>query len=196
MDKQLIADIMNKVGSDKTIPHHYEIAYSKIFDRPVQNLLEIGIANSVKERSSLWGWSQLFPDAAIYGIDIVSEKMINDGKIMTFLANQGSHKALENVIDLLGQTKMDVIIDDGSHWFNDASVSFEVLFGKLLITGGLYIIEDIQKSEKTRNSIMSNQQTIEDWTDFLNNKEIKFKVFDCVPDKQDDSLLVVVEKLT
>lgn len=195
MDKQLIADIMNEVGSDKSVPHQYEIGYAKLLERPVKNLMEIGISNSIKEYSSVWGWSKLFPTASIYGIDIVPEKMINHGRIVTFLADQSDPAALENFIQLLGETKMDVIIDDGSHWFKDSSVSFNILYDKLLARGGVYIVEDIQKSEETRNSIMPNQQTIGDWTGLLNSRGLKFETIDCIPDKNDDSLLLAVEKL-
>lgn len=195
MDKQQIADLMNQVGSDKSIPHQYEIGYAQLLDRPIKNLMEIGISNTIKEYSSVWGWSKLFPTAFIYGIDIVPEKMINHGRIVTFLADQSDPAALDNVIKLLGDTKMDVIIDDGSHWFKDSSVSFNVLFDRLLAKGGIYIVEDIQKSEEARDSIMPNQQTIGDWTELLNSKRLKFETIDCVPDKNDDSLLLAIEKL-
>lgn len=197
MEKNRIAEIMNAVGSDKSSVHHYETGYAELLDRPVSNLLEIGISNSVKEKSSIWGWSQLFPDALIYGIDIVPGKMINTGKISTFLADQSDPVELEKIINLLGETKMDVIIDDGSHWFEDSSVSFNLFYDKLLAPGGVYIIEDIQKIEATRHSIMPNQQTLGDWTKFLNQKVLgglAFKTFDCLPGKDDDSLLIAVEK--
>lgn len=195
MDKQLIADVMNEVGSDKSIPHHYEIGYEQLLDRTVNNLMEIGIANAYRERSSIWGWSQLFPEAFIYGIDVVPEKMINHGKILTFIADQSDVAALKNIINLLGGKKMDVIIDDGSHWFKDSSVSFNLLFDELLSPGGIYIIEDIQKSEDKRNSIMPNQQTINDWTKLLNSRNLDFGTIDCVPEKEDDSLLLFVKKM-
>lgn len=193
MDKEQIAEVMNEVGSDKSSAHSYEIGYAELLNRPVSNLLEIGISNSIKEKSSIWGWSQLFPDAFIYGIDIVPEKMINSGKIMTFLADQSNIESLQNIVRTL-DVKMDVIIDDGSHWFKDSSASFGYLFDNLLADDGIYIIEDIQKIEATRHSIMPNQQTLGDWTMLLNKKGLNFRTIDCKPGRDDDSLLIAVEK--
>lgn len=195
MNKNKIAKIMNEVGSDKSIPHHYEIGYVELLNRPIHNLMEIGISNSIKERSSLWGWSKLFPKAFIYGIDIEPSKMINSENIFTFLADQSDENALNNIVRLFSNNKMDVIIDDSSHLFEHSSVSFNILFDKLLAPGGIYIVEDIQKEEEKRHSIMYNQQTIDDWTNLLNSKNLEFRSIDCVPDKEDDSLLIAIEKL-
>lgn len=195
MDADLISKIMNQVGSDKSSRHRYESAYSELLsEKQVDNLLEIGIANSKREQSSLWGWSLLFPDSKIYGIDIVESKMINENNIKSFVVDQSNFDSLTKFVESVGH-KMDVIIDDGSHHFEHASLTFEVFFDNLLSDNGVYIIEDIQKNLGYKNSIMYNQQCLVEWEDFLKTENISnFKTFDCIPELNDDSLILAVWK--
>lgn len=193
MESKRLAEIFNSVGSDKASAHFYEKAYAEILNRPVNSLLEIGIANAVLEQSSIWAWSQIFPDADIYGIDIMPEKMVNSGKIITFLADQSSREDLGKIVKILGPS-MDIIIDDGSHYFEHSSVSFDVLFEGLLAPTGIYVIEDIAKKDSIRNVAMFNQQTLPDWEKFLGERNLSFKTYDGKPGVDDDSLIITVEK--
>ncbi len=45
----------------------------------------------------------------------------------------------------LGETRFDIIIDDGSHHSNDVIASFDILFERLK-PGGIYVVEDLHTS--------------------------------------------------
>lgn len=49
---------------------------------------------------------------------------------------------------LQGKNQFDIIIDDGGHYFNQITTSFDELFGAALKPGGLYVIEDIAPMRK------------------------------------------------
>ena len=142
---------MNEAGSDKQSDHNYAHAYSYFLSKLPStdniNFLEIGIANVEPNRSSLHGWSKVFDTGYIYGIDIVPDKMINTDRIKTFVANQSSIVDLSNFREAAKYPKFDVILDDGSHFFSDAVVSFKYLLG-CLKQNGVYMIEDIANTKK------------------------------------------------
>jgi hypothetical protein len=99
---------------------------------------------------SLRGWRELFPNALVYGADIVRANLFQEDRIKTFYCDQLDQASIR---ELWAQPElqggMDIIIEDGLHTF-EANVSF--LEGSLahLRPGGIYIIEDIAKSMAER----------------------------------------------
>lgn len=182
-----IAEVMNECGSDKDSAHSYSEGYSyfidKVLGRTPETFLEIGIANVSPENSSLHGWSKIFPNAMIYGIDIQPEKMIQSSKISTFVVDQSSILDLSNFKKSV-PSRFDVILDDGSHIFNHAAVTFTSLFNRLS-SNGLYMVEDVGKS-----NIWG--QSVDQWNDLLSqNDMIHYEIIDCKPSKpEDDSVLI------
>ena len=189
-----IGTVMNEAGSDKQRDHNYAHAYSHFLSKLPSleniNFLEIGIANVEPNRSSLHGWSSIFKDGNIYGIDIVPEKMINTDRIKTFVANQSSILDLSNFRQAAGCPKFDVILDDGSHHFSDAATSFKYLLPSLK-QDGVYMIEDIRKVG------VDSQQTVSQWRDYLNLYDgIEYEIIDCKPEEQnDDSVIIGIWKI-
>jgi hypothetical protein len=189
-----ISTIMNSAGSDKQSDHNYAHAYSHFLSKLPSleniNFLEIGIANIEPDRSSLHGWSRIFKDGNIYGIDIVPEKMINTDRIKTFVANQSSILDLSNFRQAAGCPKFDVILDDGSHIFSDAIVSFKYLINSLK-ESGMYMIEDIRKNG------VDIQQTVVQWEEHLRLYDgIEYEIIDCKPEEQnDDSVIIGIWKI-
>jgi len=189
-----ISTIMNSAGSDKQSDHNYAHAYSHFLSKLPSleniNFLEIGIANIEPDRSSLHGWSRIFKDGNIYGIDIVPEKMINTDRIKTFVANQSSILDLSNFRQAAGCPKFDVILDDGSHIFSDAVVSFKYLINSLK-ESGMYMIEDIRKNG------VDIQQTVVQWEEHLRLYDgIEYEIIDCKPEEQnDDSVIIGIWKI-
>lgn len=119
--------------------HNYTEKYEKYFS-PLRNeplkILEIGIQNGY----SLKTWNDYFPNAHIFGIDIVDCRHMDEGRIKTLQGSQTDTLFLEKINNLFGP--FDIIIDDGSHYNNDMRISFDCLF-PLLKQGGLYVVEDL-----------------------------------------------------
>lgn len=139
--------------------HDYILGYHSLFhekQQTVTKLLEIGIGNKQHEAAmqrrfgtlyrcgnSLRMWRDYFMNANIYSIDIDVGCMIKDeSRITTFVADQTSETELANVLLHIG-TKIDIIIDDGSHIPAHQVFSFQILHNNLA-NGGIYVIEDIQ----------------------------------------------------
>ena len=159
-------DILSKnYGLDKSIStgcHNYIPGYTKLFQNiryDVKNLLEIGIGSlengqmgginglvathyGYSSGNSLKCWSDYFPYANIYGIDIYAHPELNNNKIRTYVADQNNEEDLKNVIDNINND-LDIIIDDGSHQGEHQVFSFMYLH-KYLSSNGIYVIEDIQ----------------------------------------------------
>jgi hypothetical protein len=55
-----------------------------------------------------------FPNAVIYGIDIIDTFWLNSNTIKTFVADQANRKQLKGFIDMYGDG-FDIILDDGGH---------------------------------------------------------------------------------
>ena len=103
----------------------------------IKTVLEIG----VHAGGSLRMWEEYFPKAQIYGIDII-DCFQDEGRIKFRQGNQADSAFLLDVTSEVGS--WDIVIDDGSHVFNDQKVSFETLWPHLS-QGGLYAIEDVMR---------------------------------------------------
>lgn len=188
MDIETIINHLEKSGSDKQFNHNYSVAYHKFLSgKTIKNFLEIGIANQDIYETSLYAWKNIFPEAHIYGIDNDPEKMITDIEgISTFVCDQNSAEDLNKFIESCKNIKFDVILDDGSHYFEHAKTSYEFLFDRLS-ENGIYLIEDIYK-----NSI-SDQQNVNQWVSFLElQNNIMYDVFDCRPEVNDNSVVIAI----
>jgi 23S rRNA U2552 (ribose-2'-O)-methylase RlmE/FtsJ len=100
------------------------------------------IKSGYKTGNSLKCWSEYFPNSTIYGIDIYKHGELNTDRIVTFQADQSNETDLENVIKNI-ESKLDIIIDDGSHCGEHQVFSF-LFLNKFLNENGIYVIEDIQ----------------------------------------------------
>jgi hypothetical protein len=163
--------VMTKYGSDKGYRwHNYTTVYSVLFkgwrDQPLR-IFELGLGGDIPELlpagalelpyagASLRGWRELFPNALVYGADIVRALLIQEDRIKTFYCDQldqASIRELWSQPDLQGG--MDIIIEDGLHTF-EANVSFLESSLEHLRPGGIYVIEDI------------GQGTVDRWYDQL-----------------------------
>jgi hypothetical protein len=125
---------------DKGTSHSYIPEYSRLFE-PYRdkklNILEIGVAYG----ESLEMWSEYFTNAKVYGVDI------HDKEIYPYLKDERfkiwiSDATKSEFVSELGSLKFDIIIDDGSHYYQDQFDTFNLLKSKVR-KGGLYIVEDI-----------------------------------------------------
>jgi len=173
---ETLDEIGVRFGTDKSSSfsksHNYLNIYEKYFE-PLQNkninLLEIGI----KDGKSLWTWREYFKFGNIFGIDINEEcKKIEEtnNRIYVDIMDQGIFGDWLHYKNKFQNTKFDIIIDDGSHNQIHQQISFNFLFPRMLKSGGIYIIEDIQ------SAMVKTESTI----DFLLNraKELNYEYFD------------------
>ncbi len=131
-----ISKILSKYGSDKVSGHCYGGTYNRIFERFDQNaklnILEIG----VQRGGSVMAWAEYFPNAQVYGIDIVDvrEPQFRSPRV-TFILGDVHKVELDKTFD--------IVIEDGSHTLPDALFAAKKYIPKLN-PGGVMVIEDVQ----------------------------------------------------
>ncbi len=130
--------------TDKAMDGHgftelYEHIFHPLKDSPIK-IFEIGILDG----GSLILWRDYFPNARIYGIDVVDKSNLDSERIKTFVANQANRDQLDAFIDKHGGD-FDIILDDGGHKMEQQQKSLGHLF-KYVKPGGYYIIEDVHTS--------------------------------------------------
>ncbi len=133
-------EIASKYKTDKGSNLHnytekYDMYFSRLRNEPIK-ILEIGIQNGY----SLKTWKEYFPNAQIFGIDIVDCAHMDEERIKTLKGSQTDIKFLQKINESHGP--FDIIIDDGSHYSSDMTISFDTLF-PLLKPDGLYVVEDL-----------------------------------------------------
>ncbi len=149
-----------KYGTDKCpkIRHTYTPTYYQMFkdkQYTIKKILEIGIGYKVNNPSkqypdyqvggSLMMWRDFFPNAQIYGVDILPQVLIKGERIHTSLCDQYNKGQLDQLIKTIGND-FDVVIDDGSHKKDHQIFTCQTLM-PLLKTDVLYIIEDVLFSD-------------------------------------------------
>lgn len=150
--------------TDKVDIHHtfrglsyldiYERYFSNQRERPI-NILEIG----VKDASSLKTWKAYFSTGTVFGIDIDPRcKELEEDRIHIEIGSQDDRSFLGSAFP---ENRMfDIIIDDGSHINRHILASFEYLFYNRLMSGGIYIIEDLACSY---DKLQTNHDVLENW---------------------------------
>jgi hypothetical protein len=124
--------------TDKDTIHSYIPEYESILQRFSDvsfNMMEIGIQRG----GSILAWLKAFPKATVIGVDC--QKTVNIEGCDRY------HELITNAYEdefmgLIKPQSLDVIIDDGSHSFNDILFACQN-YPKLLKSGGTLIIEDI-----------------------------------------------------
>lgn len=153
-----LCELAFKYGSDKcpTIKHPYTPFYYELLNENkeiIKKVLEIGIGSKntmhhvVEKRgdyqigASLYMWRDFLPNAQIFGADIDPKTMFESERIKTFMCNQANK---EDLIELISKTgdNIEVIIDDGSHLWDDQIFTCQTLM-PIVNKDVIYIIEDI-----------------------------------------------------
>jgi len=175
MSIESLDTISKKYKLDKNIlfGHDYIPGYESLFESRrfhKLNILEIGIGSvengqmahiihtGYKSGGSVKCWSEYFPNAQIYAMDLYKHMELDTERIKTFVADQSSSKDLLNVVNQIND-KLDIIIDDGSHVGEHQAFTF-IFLNKYLNKNGIYAIEDVQPHniEKFKNlSIFSEE---------------------------------------
>jgi SAM-dependent methyltransferase len=162
-----LCKIMGERGSDKGNTnitkswHNYTTFYYSIFNKLCDKKLrvfELGLGTNNtsipsnmglkgKPGASLYGWSEFFPNADIFGADIDSEILFNTDRIKTYYCDQTKPETIQTMWNEPAlQDNFDIIIDDGLHKFNANVCFFENSIHKLK-SNGYYIIEDLPRRD-------------------------------------------------
>jgi SAM-dependent methyltransferase len=201
-----LCEIMGRHGSDKghinimSSHHNYTTFYYSIFkdlrDKRLR-VFELGLGtNNInipsnmgsggRPGASLYGWSEFFPNADIFGADIDADILFNTEKIKTFYCDQTkSHiiKYMWNEPNL--QDNFDIIIEDGLHTFNANVCFFENSIHKLK-PNGYFIIEDILNYEE---HLFINK--IKEWETHYTDCSFSLLKVPSLVNNSDNTLLVV-----
>jgi predicted RNase H-like HicB family nuclease len=154
-----IAEILLNYETDKNYGvikpkegHTYGETYDEIFekfDKEAQlNILEIG----VQKGGSLCAWNDYFPNANIYGVDIVDVRLEKYKResinfILSDVRDPDLKKKFVNI-------KFDIIIDDGDHSLSSVLYVVNTYLDTLSV-GGFLIIEDCQQPRYWVQQILS-----------------------------------------
>ncbi|HMC38574.1 MAG TPA: class I SAM-dependent methyltransferase [Acidimicrobiales bacterium] len=167
MDPHLsLTTIANDEGTDKgTIGpteawpgHHYTDVYSAYLEAwreaPV-TLLEIGLGvdgpawpaaiatgRNARGGASARMWYRYLRRARILGVDVNPAGFLDNDRICTGVADQGDPEQLRRFLDAAGVSRIDFVVDDGSHRPDHQQISLSTLF-PYLSPGGIYFIEDL-----------------------------------------------------
>jgi len=175
-----LTELANKHGTDKgttfNIKHGYTEVYPKFIPDNIDKILEIG----VRFGSSIRMWSEYYPDAStIYGLDYCIEISVDqlkqiqseNPKYKFFHADQSNRIHLKEVADVIGDSQLDFILDDGSHCVDHQQISLANLF-RTVKSGGLYMIEDLADMYYPQGGW--NIKDLKDFTDVTLNVLDKF----------------------
>lgn len=131
-----ITEILKKYDTDKEVFHRYGSTYEDIFKRfnrkAKLDILEIG----TQKGGSLLAWKEYFPNANVYGVDVVDvvpEKYRKDTVT----------RIISDIKDWKNDMEWDIVIDDGSHYLMDLAYVIPTYSLKLKI-GGVLVIEDVR----------------------------------------------------
>lgn len=129
-------------GSDKITTHAYEHVYYPLFDElkpTATSILEIGIFTGF----SLQIYSECFPNATIYGMDI-SDTVKPHIKELPNVKLHFGDATQQSTVNHFGVT-YDLIIEDASHLPQHQFQHFAD-FCKLVKPGGYYVMEDVDQT--------------------------------------------------
>lgn len=146
MDSELY-NLGKVVNTDKIYHHGYHRFYESIIKKDISEMLEIGISQG----NSLKLWLEYLPKCYIWGVDINYELK---GERFTILkGDQSNPNDLDKIKNIIGENKIDLIIDDGSHIPEHQVLTFKFFFEEVLKNGGIYVIEDIETSYWRKNGL-------------------------------------------
>jgi SAM-dependent methyltransferase len=142
-----LESLLYKYGSDKSKDDHaYSNLYQMLLDPirdSVKNITEIGVSAG----QSIQAWYHYFPNAQLYGIDVVTKnstaKLVNHLKPRFHFTEVDVLRPGFNLesIGLYDET-MDILVEDALHTPEQQEALLEKTF-RLVKPGGYYIIEDI-----------------------------------------------------
>jgi len=168
-----LTKLAKKHGTDKgPMKHYYTRSYDSIFARMRNDkikILEIGVADG----ASIKMWLDYFPNATIYGLDILDLKPkalgIKDKRFKFIRGSQADEAVLDSILKECPE--FDIIIDDGSHRPEDQQFTLTKMYPSIKVRG-YYVIEDLNflcesETPKTVNLIQKFMETGEFYDEYV-----------------------------
>ena len=156
-------DLFRLYGSDKSTVHDYFRYYAdclyKLGQDKELSILEIGLGSNEpslvstmgrggKPGASVRAFRDVVPNGRIYGADIDKRTLFSEDRIRTSYVDQLDPKSFDDMVTNLGETRFDLIIDDGLH---SVQANLNTLMFSLehLQSDGVCVIEDIPERSLT-----------------------------------------------
>ena len=153
--KTPLCELCYKYASDKCpqVSHPYTPFYYELFKDKidtVKKVVEMGIGSRSTMHyhqehyvtgASLYMWRDFFPNAMVYGADILPETMLTSERIETILCDETKKEDLDKLLEKTG-TDVDIFIDDGLH-SRETQLNLCKTMMPLLKKDVIYIIEDV-----------------------------------------------------
>ena len=149
-----LCKLAEKYGTNKclAVGDHYTLFYYRLMKarrRTVKKVLEMGVGcpaemplPNYRSGASLKMWRDFFPNAQIYGGDILPEAMVTgEPRITTYLMDETKPEDLAWLIRETGPD-IDLFVDDAQH-FPDVQAELAIHLIPLLSKKTIYIIEDL-----------------------------------------------------
>jgi len=179
-----LKNLFDTYGSDKG--NMYYPLYIDILKKfkNIENLrlLEIGLGtnnptlistmgnNKYKCGGSLRAFRDYLPNALIFGADVDKECLFNEINIKTYFVDQLEINTFDDLYKNCGNTKFDIIIDDGLHSIG-ANLNTLIFALKNINKNGVIIIEDIPITKiqgyQIVDFILTNNSNIQYKTSFV-----------------------------
>ena len=133
----------------------YDNHTNHLKDKKNCRILEIG----VRHGGSLLSYLNIFNEPVIFGIDINKDckRLEEKYPFKIFIGDESDNIFLNNVVKEC--ENLDIVVDDGSHIFNNIYISFNYLF-PILNNNGVYIIEDIEDGYIDINILLKDIQHV------------------------------------
>lgn len=139
--------LVDNSRTDKNTTHSYLPLYDVVLDRlreSAKNVLEIGVGQG----GSILLWKQYFPNAHVYGLDILPkgalrQDIFNDSRITMNVGIDAYDKSYFQETFLDNKIQFDYMLDDGPHTL-ESMIQFIQLYSQLMTQNGILIIEDVQ----------------------------------------------------
>ena len=173
---------------DRQYCHDYLPVYEELLaGKKIRRVLEIGLGweglmhRQYVRGASLHMWAEAFPEALVYGLDIREDALVNQGRISSYLFDQGraaDHLEMAIHFERIGAAPFDLIVDDGSHKAEDQARS-AYWFMRLLAPGGVYVIEDIYDAKYLKELLIPEIA-------------VRATVIECHPERVENDRLMVI----
>lgn len=142
-----LEEIADNTRTDKNTVHSYLPLYDKLLlkkKETAKNVLEVGIHHG----GSIKMWSDFFPNATVYGMDVMNEIHVwdvikNNDKIVLHTSTDAYNETMFKTNFLDKNVKLDFMLDDGPHTL-ESMIQFINLYSQLMTEDGILIIEDVQ----------------------------------------------------
>jgi hypothetical protein len=147
-----LQSLVNNSKTDKNTTHSYLDLYESLLQKKktsTKYVLEVGIGDfGPKNGGSIKLWRDYFPNATIYGLDILPIERVMDelkGDPRVVLYTQSDAYNIDFFRNNIGNKpfKFDFLLDDGPHTL-ESMKKFIQLYTRVMADDGILIVEDVQ----------------------------------------------------